>query len=152
MKLFCQTFSKTAPTPPEKPLHLRNQSRSCFWKSRSPAKRSLNHWRHGVPTRHRIFKSRRPKQRWIRNPRSRSSSLVRLVSFFFRLPPSAMLKYGRIIDGHHCQSSRPVRNRRQWQHFAASNSTAPMTDRLVSMLIIFPFLYSCDKISIPIQP
>src|SRR6185312_3692129 len=42
MKLFCQTFSKTAPTPPEKPLHLRSQSRSCFWKSRSPAKRGLS--------------------------------------------------------------------------------------------------------------
>ena len=38
MKLFCQTFSKTDPTPPEKPLHLKSQSRSCFWKSRSPAK------------------------------------------------------------------------------------------------------------------
>ena len=40
MKLFCQTFSKTCPTPPEKPLHLRSQSRSCFWKSRSPAKQA----------------------------------------------------------------------------------------------------------------
>ena len=42
MKLFCQTFSKTTPTPPEKPLHLRSQSRSRFWKSRSPAKRGLS--------------------------------------------------------------------------------------------------------------
>ena len=42
VKLFCQTFSKTAPTPPEKPLHLRRQSRSCFWKSRNPAKHALS--------------------------------------------------------------------------------------------------------------
>ena len=42
MKLFCQTFSKTAPTPLEKPLHLRSQNRSCFWKSRSPDKQALN--------------------------------------------------------------------------------------------------------------
>ena len=42
MKLFCQIFSKTAPTPPEKPLHLRSRSQSCFWKSRSPAKQALN--------------------------------------------------------------------------------------------------------------
>ena len=47
MKLFCQIFSKTAPTPPEKPLHLKSQSRSCFWKSRSPDKHShsLHPWR-----------------------------------------------------------------------------------------------------------
>ena len=44
MKLFCQTFSKTAPAPLEKPLHLRSRSRSCFWKSRSPAKRALKAW------------------------------------------------------------------------------------------------------------
>ena len=33
MKLFCQIFSKTTPTLPAKPLHLRSQSRKCFWKS-----------------------------------------------------------------------------------------------------------------------
>ena len=44
MKLFCQTFSKTAPTPLEKPLHLRSRNRSCFWKSRSPAKQALNRY------------------------------------------------------------------------------------------------------------
>jgi len=33
VKLFCQTFSKTTPTPSEKPLHLR--SRSYFWKNRA---------------------------------------------------------------------------------------------------------------------
>ena len=41
-KSFCQTFFKTAPTPPEKPLHQRSQSRSCFWRSRNPTKHALN--------------------------------------------------------------------------------------------------------------
>jgi hypothetical protein len=40
VKLFCQTFSKTASAPLEKPLHRRSQSRSCFWRSRSPAKQA----------------------------------------------------------------------------------------------------------------
>ena len=40
-KSFCQTFFKTAPTPPEKPLHQMSQSRSCFQRSRSPAKQAL---------------------------------------------------------------------------------------------------------------
>jgi hypothetical protein len=43
VKPFCQTFSKTAPTPLEKPLHQqsRSRSRSRFWRSRSPAKQAL---------------------------------------------------------------------------------------------------------------
>jgi hypothetical protein len=36
VKPFCQTFSKTASAPPEKPLHWRSQSR--FLRSQSPAK------------------------------------------------------------------------------------------------------------------
>ena len=57
MKLFCQTFSKTAPTPPKKPLHQRSRSRSCFWRSRSPAKqalgssRTLLEWKDAMDTR-----------------------------------------------------------------------------------------------------
>jgi hypothetical protein len=39
VKLFCQTFFETAPTPLEKSLHQR--SRSCFFRSRSPAKQAL---------------------------------------------------------------------------------------------------------------
>ena len=42
MELFCQTFCKTAPAPPEKPLHQRSWSRSCFWRSRSSAKQALS--------------------------------------------------------------------------------------------------------------
>jgi hypothetical protein len=41
VKPFCQTFSKTASAPSEKPLHQRSQSRSRFWRSRSPAKEAL---------------------------------------------------------------------------------------------------------------
>jgi hypothetical protein len=36
-EVVCQMFSKMAPTPPEKPLHQQSRSRSCFWRSRSPA-------------------------------------------------------------------------------------------------------------------
>jgi hypothetical protein len=42
VKPFCQTFSKTASAPSEKPLHQRSQSRSRFWRIRSPAKQALN--------------------------------------------------------------------------------------------------------------
>jgi hypothetical protein len=41
VKSFCQTFPKTASTPSEKPLQRRSQSRSRFWRSRSPAKQAL---------------------------------------------------------------------------------------------------------------
>ena len=41
VKPFCQTFFKTAPTPLEKPLHQKSQSRSRFWRSRSPTKQAL---------------------------------------------------------------------------------------------------------------
>jgi hypothetical protein len=41
VKPFCQTFSKTASAPSKKPLHRRSQSRSRFWRSRSPAKQVL---------------------------------------------------------------------------------------------------------------
>jgi hypothetical protein len=41
VKLFCQTFCKTASAPSEKPLHRRSQSRSRFRRSRSPAKQAL---------------------------------------------------------------------------------------------------------------
>jgi hypothetical protein len=40
VKLFCQTFSKTASAPLEKPLHRKSQS--LFWRSRSPAKQAPN--------------------------------------------------------------------------------------------------------------
>ena len=40
-KPFCQTFSKTALTPPEKPLHQKSRSYSRFWRSRMPAKHAL---------------------------------------------------------------------------------------------------------------
>jgi hypothetical protein len=33
-------FFKMTPTPPEKPLHQRSQSRSHFWRSRSPTKQA----------------------------------------------------------------------------------------------------------------
>jgi len=42
VKLFCQIFFKTAPTPSNKPLHQRSRSQSCFWRSRSPAKQTLS--------------------------------------------------------------------------------------------------------------
>jgi len=42
VKLFYQTFSKTAQPSPEKPLHQRSRSQSCFWRSRSPAKQALS--------------------------------------------------------------------------------------------------------------
>jgi len=48
VKLFCQTFSKTAPAPSEKSLHRMSKSRNCFQRSRSPAKHTLDilggHW------------------------------------------------------------------------------------------------------------
>ena len=51
VKPFCQTFFKTALTPLEKPLHQRSQSRSRFWRSRSPAKQALSRHHTGVELR-----------------------------------------------------------------------------------------------------
>ena len=66
-------FFKTAPTPPEKPLHLRSRSWSCFWKSRSTAKHALS-WRqqHMV---HFFFSARFSGQGW----RTGSSTWTRWV-------------------------------------------------------------------------
>nr|ACF84440.1 unknown [Zea mays] len=39
--MFCETNYKTALTPTERAMSQRSESRSCFWRSRSPTKGAL---------------------------------------------------------------------------------------------------------------